>query len=297
MSRKISGNLLLLLTAMIWGCAFVAQSSAMDNIGPWTFTCIRSYIGAFVLFVLMPVIDRIRGITKEASGDRKTLVKGGIACGAALMAASMFQQTGIMYTTAGKAGFLTALYVIIVPFLSVLLGRKIPGHIWISAAAAVAGFYFLSMSGGLTIGYGDILVLICALLFAVHIMIIDHFVPYTDGVRMSAIQFLTCAVLCTLPMLIFEKPALSSIISAAGPVIYAGAVSSGAGYTLQILGQKDADPSVASLLLSLESVFAAVFGFLLLHEAMSLREMTGCILIFGAIIYAQLAGGKKENKE
>lgn len=279
---------MLLMTAMIWGCAFVAQSAGMDHIGPWTFTCIRSYIGAFVLWILMPLLDRIRQVEKGNIAVRSTLIKGGIACGIVLAVASMFQQTGIIYTSAGKAGFLSALYVIIVPLLAMTLGKKISRSIWISAVSAVAGFYFLSMSETLSIGFGDILIVICAFLFAGHILVIDYFAPKTDGVRLSAIQFLTCAVFCTLPMILIEKPDFASIQAAAVPVLYAGVISSGAGYTLQILGQKEADPSVAGLILSLESVFAAVFGFLILHELMSMRELFGCILIFGAIIYSQI---------
>ncbi len=293
--KQARGSFLLVLTALIWGCAFVAQSAGMEHIGPWTFTCIRSYIGAFVLWALMPLIDRLRGVKGKDKGNPVLLWKGGIACGIALAAASMFQQAGIQYTTAGKAGFLTALYVILVPILSMLLGNKVTKTVWISAVTAVAGFYFLSISETLSLAYGDMLVLVCALLFAVHIMIIDYFSPGTDGVRLSCIQFLTCAVLCTLPMMLLEHPTLAMIKAAAVPILYAGAISSGAGYTLQIIGQKDVEPALASLLMSLESVFAAVFGFLLLHEALSLKELLGCVMIFSAIIYSQLAEQNREG--
>ena len=295
--NRMKSNLMLLVCAMIWGSAFVAQSSGMEHIGPWTFNAMRSLIGGMTLVALMPFLDKVRHVTvqEKKAMDQKTLLTGGIACGIVLCAASIFQQTGIQYTTVGKAGFLTALYTIAVPVLGMCIGRKTRPLVWICVGISVVGFYFLSMAESLSLSYGDGLVLVGSLLFAVHILIIDHFSPKTDGVRLSCIQFFTAGIISLVPMFLFETPSVTAIISAAVPILYAGVLSSGAGYTLQIVGQKGADPSVASLILSLESVFSAIFGFLLLHQVLSLKELAGCALIFGAIILSQLPENRKQE--
>lgn len=292
---KIKSNLLLALAAFIWGIAFVAQSVSMDHIGPWTFTCIRNFIAAATLYILMPVLNKFtRSEGKEV--DKKQMWIGGICCGIALAVASMFQQTGIIYTTVGKAGFLTALYTVIVPVLSLFLGKKSKWNVYVSVGISIVGMYFLCMNEDFTIAYGDVLVLICALMFAFHIMIVDHFVKEIDGIKLSCIQFLTAGLFCMIPMFILEKPDLTSILEAAVPILYAGVLSSGAGYTLQIVGQKGADPSIAGMILSLESVFAALAGTILLHEVLSLRELFGCILVFGSIIFSQIQFRKNSIK-
>lgn len=281
--QQMTGNLMLIVTAFIWGCAFVAQSVAMDSVGPWTFTCVRSWIAGFVLLAVIRFLDSA-GL---AVNDWKGALKPGIIVGLALTAASMLQQIGIQYTTVGKAGFITALYVVLVPIFSSLLGRKVSSRIWISAGIAAFGLYLLCMQGGLSLSQGDFLVFLCAIAFAVHILVIDSF-QKVDGARMSCIQFFTVGIVTTIPMLVLEHPHLSSLLAAAGPILYAGILSSGAGYTLQILGQKHADPSVASILMSLESVFSVLAGFLFLHQAMSAKELAGCALMFGAIVLAQI---------
>ena len=295
--NRMKSNLMLLVCAMIWGSAFVAQSSGMEHIGPWTFNAMRSLIGGMTLVALMPFLDKVRHVTvqEKKAMDQKTLLTGGIACGIVLCAASIFQQTGIQYTTVGKAGFLTALYTIAVPVLGMCIGRKTRPLVWICVGISVVGFYFLSMAESLSLSYGDGLVLVGSLLFAVHILIIDHFSPKTDGVRLSCIQFFTAGIISLVPMFLFETPSVTAIISAAVPILYAGVLSSGAGYTLQIVGQKGDDPSVASLIISLESVFSAIFGFLLLHQVLSLKELAGCALIFGAIILSQLPENRKQE--
>ena len=260
--KKMKSNLMLLLTALIWGSAFVAQSVGMDAVGPWTFGCLRNLIGGTTLLLLMPVLDRIRGNPAEADWHNSRLLAGGLACGLVLGVAGTTQQFGILYTTVGKAGFITSLYVVLVPLLSLFLGRKVRGVVWISAVVAVIGLYFLSMSESALPGRGDLLVLASAFLFSVHIMVIDHFSPLTDGVRLSCLQFFTAGLFCLGPMLVLERPAWAQIAAGAGAVLYAGVLSSGAAYTLQILGQRDADPTAASLILSLEAVFAALTGFL-----------------------------------
>ncbi len=280
------GSLLLLLTAIIWGMAFVAQSVAMDSIGPWTFTCVRSFVAGITLLVLIPFIDHSpKPVEKK---DKRMLMRGGILCGLCLAGASMFQQAGIVSTTVGKAGFITALYVVLVPVFSLFLGKRMEKKIWLSIILAVLGLYFLCMKDSFSLSAGDTLVMICAVMFAFHILVIDHYSPFVDGIRMSCIQFFVCGTICFVGMFLFEKPSLSAIVNAAVPILYAGILSSGAGYTMQIIGQRDTDPSIASLLLSLESVFAVIGGFLILHQALTIRELFGCLLSFGAVLLAEL---------
>lgn len=291
MMKKYKSELLLALAAFIWGIAFVAQSVSMDHIGPWTFTCVRNLIAAATLYVLLPVLDKITG-TSDGKFNKKVVI-GGIACGLALAIASMFQQTGIQYTTVGKAGFLTALYTVIVPIFSLFLGKKSKWNVYVAVGISIIGMYFLCVNEDFSIAYGDTLVLICAVMFAIHILVIDHFGKGNDGIRMSCIQFLVAGLFCMVGMFVFEKPNISNIIEAAIPILYAGILSSGAGYTLQIVGQKDADPSIAGMILSLESVFAALAGAVLLGEMLSVKEFIGCVLVFGAIILSQIEFKKK----
>lgn len=294
MSKKTQSCFLLVLTALIWGGGFIAQSAGMDYIGPWTFTCMRNIVGGIALYGLMPLLDRLRPVADPCGWRNRKLLKGGVICGIALAFASILQQTGIQYTTVGKAGFITSLYIIFVPLFSLVLLRPVKPVIWLSAVLAAAGLYFLSGTGRFSLEIGDLYVLACSVLFAIHIMIIDHYGSDCDGIRMSCIQFFTAAAICTVPMILWEHPSVASVLSAGKSILYAGAVSSGIGYTLQIVGQKHADPSVAGLLLSLESVFSAILGFLILHQALSARETLGCVIMFGAIILAQLPQKNKE---
>lgn len=290
-------SLILILTAMIWGAAFVAQSAGMDYVGPFTFNCVRSLIGALVLVPLILVLDRKNPPEQKAGEDKKTLAAGGICCGLALGLASNFQQFGIQYTTVGKAGFITACYIVIVPILGLFLGKKTNPLVWISVALAVAGLYLLCMTdGGGGIGKGDLLVMICSLIFAVHILIIDHFSPMTDGVKLSCIQFLVSGLLSGAGMLLFEQPSLSSLMAAWAPVLYAGVMSCGVAYTLQIIGQKGMNPTVASLILSLESCISVLAGWILLGQRLSGREIGGCAVMFAAIILAQLPVGDRKKR-
>lgn len=284
--KRFKSELCLALAAFIWGVAFVAQSVSMDHIGPWTFTCLRNLIAAITLYLLLPLLDKITNNTNKTF-DKKLIV-GGICCGIALGVASMFQQIGIVYTTVGKAGFLTALYTVIVPILSLFLGKKSKWNVYVAVAISIVGMYFLCVNEDFSIAYGDTLILICALMFAFHIMIVDHFAPKMDGIRLSCIQFLTAGCICLIPMLVLEQPSITNILEAAVPILYAGILSSGAGYTLQIVGQKDADPSIAGMILSLESVFAVLAGALLLHEMLTMKELIGCVLVFGAIMLSQI---------
>ena len=284
----MKNNILLVLTALIWGCAFVAQSVGMDFVGPFTFNMARFLIGAIVLLPVIWFMDRQRKTGAEKGAGQKTLIIGGICCGIALAVASTLQQWGILFTTVGKAGFITAMYIVIVPLLGIFIGKKVRPLIIGCVAIAVVGFYFLCMTESLRLGLGDFLVLLCAIAFSIHILVIDHFSPKVDGVKMSAIQFLTAAIISAVPTLLWEQPVLTEILQAWQPVLYAGVMSCGVAYTLQIIAQKNADPTVASLLLSLESVFSVLAGWVLLGQGLSLKELFGCVLIFCAIILAQL---------
>lgn len=290
---SVRNSLLLLLTATIWGVAFVAQSVSMDYIGGFTFNAIRNLMGSVTLLPVILVLGRTKstGAKAESSpAERKTLLTGGICCGILLCLASNFQQFGIKYTTVGKAGFITACYIIIVPILGILLKKKCSSFIWIAVILSLCGLYLLCLTPGedFAIGRGELLVLICAVLFSLHILVIDHFSPLVDGVKMSCIQFLVCGILSGIPALLFESPDLSGILAAKIPLLYAGVLSCGVAYTLQIVGQKNMNPTVASLILSLESCISVIAGWLILGQSLSGREILGCVLMFGAIILAQL---------
>lgn len=308
MSKRTKGNLLLLLTSFIWGSAFVAQSSGMDYVGPYTYNMARNVLAFLFLIPVIYVIGKKKGgtdnagsgtgIDDTASGeanwksillpDRTTLV-GGIYCGLVMAVASSLQQIGITMTTAGKAGFITALYIILVPLMGVFIGKKIPRIIWFCVVLAMAGFYLLCVKEGFSISKGDILVLFCSVGFSVHIMTIDYFTSKgVDGVKMACIQFAVAAIVMTPVMFALENPSVSGLLSAWMTIAYAGILSSGVGFTLQIVAQKDTDPTTATLIMSLESVFAAVSGCLFLNEVLLPKEILGCILVFVAVILAQV---------
>ena len=297
-------SLLLFLTAVIWGVAFVAQSAGMEYVGPFTYNGTRCILGGLVLLPCIMLLDRIQGGRNEkdeaseenmrtqpaGTSDRKgrELLIGGLCCGIILFAASNFQQVGIQYTSVGKAGFITAMYILLVPIMGLFIHKKVGVKVWIGVVFAVCGLYLLCMTNGFKLERGDALVLVCAFIFALHILVIDYFSPKVDGVRMSCIQFWVCGILSLLCSVLFENPNLSNILAAWQPVCYGGVMSCGVAYTLQIVGQKDMNPTVASLILSLESVVSVIAGFLILHQSMSGRELAGCCLMVVAIILAQL---------
>lgn len=286
---------MLLLTAVIWGMAFVAQSVGMDHVGPLTFNAVRSYLG---FLVLLPLVGYFK--KKEGSLGRSTrdLILGGVCCGIALCLASCLQQMGIQYTTVGKAGFLTACYIVLVPVLGIFLHKKVGGLIWAAVGLALIGLYLLCMTEGFSVQKGDFYCLLCSLVFAVHILVIDSFSPRANGVAISCIQFLVAGLLSTLPALLLEHPTLGDLRGAALPIAYAGIFSSGAGYTLQIVGQKGVNPTLASLILSLESSVSVLAGWLLLGQRLTGRELLGCAVMFGAIVLAQLVPtGQSAGKE
>ena len=294
MSKKTIGNLMLLLTALIWGTAFVAQSAGMAYVGPFTYNGIRTLIGGIVLLPVIlafdhakPAVQRLAPAAQKAV-NRTSLI-GGFCCGVFLCIASSLQQCGISMTTAGKAGFITALYIVIVPLMGVFIKKKIPKIIWFCVAVAIAGFYLLCAKDGFSFATGDLLVLCSAFFFSLHIMFVDHFAAKAvDGVRMSCVQFFVAGAITMIPAFLLEDITLASLWDAKLTILYTGVMSCGVGYTLQILAQKHTDPTTATLIMSLESVFAALFGWLLLHEYLSGRELIGCALVFLAVILAQI---------
>ncbi len=356
--QKLSwrSSLMLFVAAFIWGAAFVAQSVAMDYLGPLSFNGARFLMGGAVLLPVAGIgrarrkaagrkgsrqrEDLIReegkgpeetrqgpeetrqgpeearkgpeearkgpeearkgpeearqdpeetGKGPEGTGkDGRAALKGGICCGLVLCGASLLQQYGILHTSVGKAGFITAMYIILVPFFGVFLKKKIPGKVWAGAVIAALGMYLLCMSGSLSLGIGDGLVFACAVLFSVHILVIDYFSPRADGVELSCVQFLTAGILASVLALLFEEPRLQDFVEGIVPLAYAGILSCGVAYTFQVVGQKGTDPTVAALILSLESAVSVLAGWVILDQALTGRELAGCALMFGAVILVQL---------
>lgn len=293
MQKRRNSELLLLLAALIWGNGFVAQSSAMKSLEPWSFTWMRSFLAFLVLIPVSYLHAKQTGQDALCDNERKYLQLGGVVCGVLLACGTMLQQIGVMYTTVGKAGFLTALYCVEVPLFSVVFGKRIGRRIWVSVILAVAGLYLLCMQGTLVLAGGDLYVLLCSIVFAFHILVIDYFAPKTDAVRMSCLQFLVCALVTLAGSLFTESVSLAAVRSGFVELVYAGCISMGLGYTLQIVGQKNADPVMASILLCLESVFGALAGFFLLHQGMTVRQVLGCALMFAATVLSSLP--EKEN--
>ena len=313
--NSMKNTAMLFLAALIWGFAFVAQSAGMEYVGPFTFNAVRCMIGAVVLvpvaLLFKPVEEPeaqekskkpsalVEGNKEKDSWFRrnKTLLLGGTLCGIFLGVATNLQQIGIMTTSVGKAGFLTALYIVLVPISGLFFKKKCGISVWIGVVCSFAGLYLLCMTeGSFALATGDLLLLGCAVVFTGHILVIDYFAPKVNGVWMSCIQFLVASIISAIPMLFTETPTWEGILAAKLPILYAGVMSCGVAYTLQILGQKNYNPTIAVLILSLESCFSVLGGFLILHETLSARELFGCGLMFVAIILAQLPGGNKSNE-
>ena len=296
-SEKLRNPLLLFLAAFIWGTAFVAQSVGMDYIGPFTMNCVRSLIGALVLLPVA-LISGKREARKGVSAGRskKMLLLGGLACGVVLCLATNLQQIGIQHTTVGKAGFITAFYIVLVPVFGIFLKKRTNFVVWLSVALALLGLYLLCMDGDFTLSWGDLMCLLCAIVFSWHILLVDYLSPRVNGIKLSCLQFLVSGLISAVPMLLFEKPAVSSILQAYIPVLYTGVMSSGVAYTLQILGQRNVHPTLACLIMSLESVISVLAGWVILHQSLSLREIAGCIIMFAAIILVQCFGQKTKKE-
>jgi len=292
MNLKIwKSSFFLFLTAAIWGFAFAAQSVGNEYVGPFTFNAVRSFIGGVVLLPCILFLN----VTKKnrERTDRKNFLLGGCLCGGILFCASSLQQVGLKYTTVGKAGFITAMYILIVPILGIFMKKKVGVNIWISVLLAVSGLYLLCMKERFTVGEGDLLILFSAFLFSIHILVIDYFSPKVNGVFMSCIQFFVCGIFSSFCMIFFEKVNINEVLLARIPILYAGVLSCGVAYTLQIIGQKDVDPTVASMILSLESPVSLLAGFLILGQVLSWKEGVGCALMMAGIILAQIPDRKK----
>ncbi len=284
------GSLALILAAVIWGSAFVAQRRGMEFNGPFTFNSVRCCIGAAALGLVSLILPR-RGDT-----DRRSTLLCGLYCGLCLFFATNLQQLGLVDTDAGKAGFITTFYIVMVPVAGLLLGKRCARITWLAVVLAFAGLYFLCMSSGsLRFRRGDLLVFLSALCYTVHILLVDHFVLKADGVLMSCIQFAVCGILSLIPAFAMETPRLPDLGSGIVPLLYAGLLSCGVAYTMQIVGQKHLKPTVASLIMSMESVFAVLSGWLILHEKLSGRELLGCGLVFSAVLLVQLWPEKKQR--
>lgn len=293
---ELGSAALLFLAAFIWGVAFVAQSVGMDYVGPFTFNGCRFLIGGLVLTPFTLIRDRqheksasFQKLSREEQKKyKRTTLIGGLCCGVAICIASSFQQAGMQYTSVGKAGFITALYIVLVPVFGIFLKRKVTPIIWMGVFLAAIGFYFLCITESFSINYGDLLVFICAICFTFHILIIDYFAPKADGVALSCIQFWFSGIVCMGIAILNESPNVTAIIQAAVPILYAGVLSCGVAYTLQIIGQKHMKPAVASLILSLESVISVLAGWVILKEVLTGRQFLGCALVFAAVVMAQL---------
>jgi len=315
---EIIHSLLLVLTALIWGGAFVAQSVGSGYLGPFTFLALRSWIGFLCLLPVLCLQKRLFGRDGRGSGEAAAeanhgtvpdirpeqtgrqeaetvkpgfsgrLAAAGSVCGLLLFLASAAQQAGIAWTTTAKSGFITALYVVIVPLLMIFLHKKPPARIWLCVVMGVCGLYLLCITDQLSLGPGDSLTLLCALIFSFQILAVNHYTIRYPAIPLAAMEFLSESVLATVCMLLFEHPEAAAISAALPAILYAGILSSGVAYTLQIVAQRGLNPAVASLIMCLESVFSALFGWLLLHQVLSLRELAGCALMFAAIIFAQI---------
>ena len=295
-NKEVSSAILLFLAAFIWGVAFVAQSVGMDYVGPFTFNGCRFLIGGLVLTPFALIREKkyeksniYQSMTEEEQKRHlKTTLLGGLCCGVAICIASSFQQAGMLYTSVGKAGFITALYIVLVPVMGIFMKKKVPAIVWMGVVLAAVGFYFLCITESFSINYGDVLLFLCAICFTFHILIIDYFAPKADGVALSCIQFWFSGIVCMSIALFKETPNISAIFAAAVPILYAGVMSCGVAYTLQILGQKHMKPAIASLILSLESVISVLAGWVILKEVLTGRQLLGCALVFSAVILAQI---------
>ena len=295
-NKEVSSAILLFLAAFIWGVAFVAQSVGMDYVGPFTFNGCRFLLGGLVLTPFAFLREKKYQKSKiyknmaeeEQKKHRRVTLLGGLCCGVAICIASSFQQAGMLYTSVGKAGFITALYIVLVPVMGIFMKKKVPAIVWMGVVLAAVGFYFLCITESFSINYGDVLLFLCAICFTFHILIIDYFAPKADGVALSCIQFWFSGIVCMSIALFKETPNISAIIAAAVPILYAGVMSCGVAYTLQILGQKHMKPAIASLILSLESVISVLAGWVILKEVLTGRQLLGCALVFSAVILAQI---------
>lgn len=293
MKKSLKGPICLTLCAIFWGMAFSAQSSAMDHVEPYTFVFLRSAITCLALLISMPLLNRLNPANNAPTASNRRHLAVGALCGAFLVLATILQQVGLVTTTTAKSGFITALYIIIVPILGIFLGRKPRAAIWLGVLVSLIGLYFLCWQGTLNVNVGDLFTFGSAVVFAVHIQLIDRLGGNLNSIKLSAIQFGAAAVIACAVMLLFETPNLDGILACWTDILYVAIFSGALGYTLQIVGQKSTGPTLASLIMCLESVFAALGGWLVLGEALSGREILGCALMLSASVIALLPGRKR----
>ncbi|MNP07694.1 putative inner membrane transporter yiJE [compost metagenome] len=294
-NKRLAANSLLLLVAAIWGFAFVAQRTGANYVGAFSFNGIRFGIGSISLIPLIIFFDKRKKKEKKYDVGFKKSILPGIIVGLILYAGASLQQIGLMYTTAGKASFITGLYVVLVPIIGILLKHKIEKNAWLGVIISVVGLYLLSVNENFSIAYGDLLEIIGAVFWAIHILAIDYFSDKIDALKLSCIQFATCSILSLMTSAIFEQTTLSGISQALVPILYGGILSVGVAYTLQVVAQKNAKPSHAAIILSMESVFGALGGVILLGETMSIRGYIGCMFIFLGIILSQIKFSEDNN--
>lgn len=296
MNKQLRGSLILLLTAFIWGTAFVAQSEGVSKIGVWAFSAIRNALGVIVLIPVIVILRKKKNekgtttvsVFSDIMHDKRLLI-GGLLCGIALFVAANLQQFGIKYVSfVGKAGFLTALYIILVPILGLFLHKKVGKLVWVGLLFALVGLYLLCINQTIKFEAADILLIACAFVFSIQILLVDKYVLIVDPIALACIEFFVCGALSFICMLIFENNSIEAIKSVIIPLLYAGCLSSGVAYTLQMVGQRDLNPTLASMIMSLEAVISAISGIVLLHERPSARELIGCVLMFVGVILAQI---------
>ena len=295
MKRSAKGNILLFSAALIWGCALVAQKAGMSHLGPFGFTAIRCMMGGLALLPLVIYMDskKSREEKRQEAGKGETIT-GAVWCGIVLTALVLFQQFGLPHTTVGKAGFITALYILLTPVMGIFMGKKAGRNLWIGVAVGLAGMYMLCLYEGISaLTFGDLMMLGAAVMAAAHIHVIDHFVQKIDPVKLSSFQFIFAGLICVIPMLVFEEISAAAVAECLIPLLYSGLISCGLGYTFQVIGQRETDPSLASLILSLETVFSLLAGWIFFREVLSIPEYIGCGLMFAAIVISQLPDGNK----
>jgi drug/metabolite transporter (DMT)-like permease len=296
MGKQIRGMTMLASASFIWGTAFVAQRVGMEYIGPATFIAVRFFVGGVSLLPVIFVNSLFnRKKTGQGGGirvgkDARPLLIGGFYCGVTIFISGLLQQVGIIYTTVGKSGFITTLYIVMVPILGLFWGRKVSRRMWCCVFIAITGMYLLCVNESVSLNKGDAYTFICAMVSAVHILLVDHYSPLADGVKLSCIQFFVCCGLGFIAAFTFEQPQLPAIYSAWAPILYTGVLSSGLAFTIQVIAQRDVNPVAASLIMSLESVFAVLMGWLLIGETLSAKELSGCVLIFAANLLIQIPG-------
>lgn len=283
-------NMMLLMAAAIWGLGFVAQRLGMDHMGPFTFNGLRFLLGALSLLPLLWWLKsrQPHAPSGSSAGDRRLLLIGGLLAGTVLFSAASLQQVGLLYTTAAKAGFITGLYIILVPVIGLLLRHKTGANTWVGALIAMAGLYYLSVTDDFTMGYGDLLQVVGALFWAIHLLVLDHYSNRVAPIRLAGVQFLVCGLLSLITAFLIETPTLSGAVAGWQALLYAGLVSVGIGYTLQVVGQRGAHPAHAAIILSLETVFAAIGGVLLLGESLDERAIVGCSLMLAGMLISQI---------